>query len=90
MTLETVALFKIKLAGRKQDLPPGSILTVTDRQGWKLLAMTPEKIRRVDGGPCFSCQSRRRWISIYGAVLCAECHPPVDRSLVVKWIEGGL
>jgi hypothetical protein len=86
MTLETLAVFKIKRAGRKQDLPPGSILTVTDRQGWKLLAMTPEKIRRVDGGPCFSCQTQRFWISVYGAVICGECHPPVSASLVDRWI----
>jgi hypothetical protein len=29
----------------------------------------------------------RRWRSVYGAVVCARCHPPADAALVAGW-EG--
>ena len=88
MTLETLTSLKIKLDGQNRDLQPGALLTLIDHQGWKLLARIPEKVRRVDGGPCFSCQSTRRWVSVYGAVLCVVCHPPVSPGLVARWSEG--
>lgn len=40
-----------------------------------------------DGGPCFSCQSTRRWVSVHGATVCGVCHPPADPGLVERWIE---
>jgi len=36
---------------------------------------------------CYTCGMTRRWRSIYGAVVCARCHPPPDAALVVAW-EG--
>jgi hypothetical protein len=87
MTLETLTPLKIKLEGQNRDLQPGAIITLVDHQGWKLLARVPDKVRRVDGGPCFACRSTRRWRSIYGAVICAECHPPAAPELVAEWIE---
>jgi hypothetical protein len=37
---------------------------------------------------CWVCHGTRRWRSIYGAVVCARCHPPADVALVTAW-EGG-
>jgi hypothetical protein len=87
MTLETLSPLKIKLDGRNQDLPAGAIMTLVDHLGWKLLAKIPDRVRRVDGGPCFACHSTRRWVSIYMAVICPTCHPPADPALVREWIE---
>jgi hypothetical protein len=28
-----------------------------------------------------------RWRSVYGAVVCARCHPPAEAALVAAW-EG--
>ena len=36
---------------------------------------------------CYACGTTRRWRSVYGAVVCARCHPPVDAALVAAW-EG--
>jgi hypothetical protein len=33
-------------------------------------------------GGCYTCGGTRRWRSIYGALLCATCHPPADAALV--------
>ena len=38
-------------------------------------------------GACYACGTTRRWRSVYGAVVCAECHPPADAALVAAW-EG--
>jgi hypothetical protein len=27
----------------------------------------------------------RRWRSVYGAVICARCHPPASPTLVAAW-----
>lgn len=38
---------------------------------------------------CFSCRGRRFWTSIHGATgICAQCHPPVDASVVAMWTDG--
>ena len=87
MTLETLAPFKIRLEGRNRDLCPGTIITIADHLGWKILGKVPNKVRQVDGGPCFTCRSTRRWLSVYGAVICGTCHPPADPSLVVRWVR---
>jgi hypothetical protein len=87
VTLETLIPLKLKLEGRNRDLPPGAIFTLIDHHGWKLLAKLPYAVRRVDGGPCFACHSTRRWLSVYGAVICGECHPPASLELVERWIE---
>jgi hypothetical protein len=39
-----------------------------------------------------AAQTRRLWYNaalaaIYGAVVCAQCHPPADAALVAAW-EG--
>src|SRR5262245_40203808 len=36
---------------------------------------------------CPCCHGARRWRSIYGAVVCARCHPPADAAQVAAW-EG--
>jgi hypothetical protein len=38
-------------------------------------------------GACYACGTTRRWRSVYGAVICARCHPPGDVVLVAAW-EG--
>jgi hypothetical protein len=38
-------------------------------------------------GTCYACGGTRRWRSVYGAVVCARCHPPADVALVAGW-EG--
>lgn len=42
--------------------------------------------RLVDADVCFACRATTRWVSIYGAVICAHCHPPVDDDLVKEWL----
>lgn len=37
-------------------------------------------------GPCFACKETVFWESIYGAVTCAKCHPPVNNSTIKQWI----
>ena len=32
------------------------------------------KTQRADA--CYACSTTRRWRSVYGAVVCAQCHPP--------------
>lgn len=87
MTLETTQPLKVRLDGKNVALPAGHLLTLIDRIGWNLLAKAPGKVRRVDGGPCFACHSTRRWLSVYGAIICGECHPPADACFVMRWIE---
>jgi hypothetical protein len=36
-------------------------------------------------GACYACGTTRRWRSVYGAVICARCHPPADAALVAAW-----
>jgi hypothetical protein len=37
---------------------------------------------------CYACGTTRRWRSIYGAVVCARCHPPAHVTLVAGWEDG--
>jgi hypothetical protein len=39
-------------------------------------------------GACFACGDTRRWRSVYGAVVCARCHPPADAAMVAAWLDG--
>ena len=32
-------------------------------------------------------EEERRWRSVYGAAVCAQCHPPADVAPVAVW-EG--
>ena len=34
---------------------------------------------------CPCCKGTKRWRSVYGAVVCARCHPPADAALVAVW-----
>jgi hypothetical protein len=34
---------------------------------------------------CRACNSWLYWVSVYGAVVCAGCHPPASRDLVRAW-----
>jgi hypothetical protein len=43
--------------------------------------------RAATPGACYACGTMRRWRSIYGAIVCARCHPPGDAALVAAW-EG--
>jgi hypothetical protein len=51
-------------------------------------AQAPEAptVQRVPDA-CYACGTRRRWRSVYGAVVCARCHPPPDAAAVAAW-EG--
>ena len=40
-------------------------------------------------GTCYACGTTRRWRAIYGAVVCAQCHPPADAALVAAWAGEG-
>ena len=37
--------------------------------------------------PCPWCHHRHWWRSIYGPVICANCHPPAAPELVAEWID---
>lgn len=89
MTIEFLAPLTVKLDGQRHPYRPGDVLVLSDDKGRKLLDRAATSVRRVDGGPCFSCGSTRRWLSIHMAVVCALCHPPVDPRLVVRWIGDG-
>ena len=34
---------------------------------------------------CGACNGWLYWVSVYGAVVCAGCHPPPSRALVKTW-----
>jgi hypothetical protein len=36
--------------------------------------------------PCRACGASVFWLSIYGSLVCACCHPPAASELVAKWI----
>jgi hypothetical protein len=38
--------------------------------------------------PCYACGGTRHWKSIYGAVVCGGCHPPVNPDLVAEWLDA--
>jgi hypothetical protein len=37
---------------------------------------------------CYACGGTRRWRSVYGVAVCAQCHPPADTVLVAAWEDG--
>ena len=88
MTFEVLTPLTVRLEGQERTLRVGEVLTLPEHQSLKLLAKARAKVRRVDGGPCFSCHSTQRWLSIYGAVICAICHPPADSSTVARWVDA--
>jgi hypothetical protein len=47
----------------------------------------PMSCWRNSSSACYACGGTRRWRSVYGAVVCAQCHPPADAALVAAW-EG--
>ena len=49
--------------------PLGSKALQTDTGAWR----------------CHCCHGTRHWRSIYGAVVCARCHPPAAAPLVAAW-----
>ena len=36
--------------------------------------------------PCHWCGGTNKWESIYGAIVCSYCHPPIKPKLVKRWI----
>jgi len=46
--------------------------------------MEPVLIERLQS-KCHCCHQYNWWESIYGAVACGVCHPPVKEDLVKKW-----
>jgi len=34
---------------------------------------------------CRACNGWLYWVSVYGPVICAQCHPPASRALVKTW-----
>ena len=38
--------------------------------------------------PCPWCGRRKWWRSIYGVVVCGQCHPPVLPELIAEWLDG--
>lgn len=37
------------------------------------------------GRRCQACHSYLFWVSVYGVVTCASCHPPATPQLVREW-----
>jgi len=64
------------LALLHQEPPP----LPADRPGQRTLTSTPQPWERP--GACYACGTRSRWRSVYGAMICARCHPPADAILV--------
>ena len=87
MTFEALSPLRVRIDGQERAVRVGDILTLSERQSLNLLAKAQAKVRQVDGGPCYACRSTRRWLSVYGAVICGECHPPASLELVERWIE---
>ena len=36
---------------------------------------------------CFACKGHHLWRSVYGAVVCGDCHPPAAEHLVAAWLD---
>lgn len=88
MMIEALLPVVVRLGGHVRSLKAGEVLPLSDAQGWKLKMRAGDKVRQILLGPCFSCGATRRWQSIYDAMVCTVCHPPVDDSLVRQWIDG--
>jgi hypothetical protein len=72
---------------------PAGCLTATDRKalaankhGLMELIANLELRGRPFGG-CPYRTHRRFWISVYGKITCAICHPPAQESAVEKWLD---
>lgn len=39
-------------------------------------------------GTCWCCKGSRWWLSVYGVLVCATCHPPAVPELVARWLDG--
>ena len=39
-------------------------------------------------GRCYCCKGSRWWLSRYGVLVCATCHPPVVPEMVARWVTG--
>jgi P4 family phage/plasmid primase-like protien len=63
------------------------VIGLTGRNAVNPVKAVNEHIGEMD--PCFRCKGTAFWESIHGAVVCAECHPPSNASLVKQWINGG-
>jgi hypothetical protein len=51
----------------------------------KVLEPTPKAEKIGELGPCRICGENAWWLSVYGALRCGVCHPPVPGA-VKKWI----
>jgi hypothetical protein len=40
-----------------------------------------------DDGTCYCCKGSRWWLSRYGVLMCATCHPPAALELVARWVD---
>ncbi|MEW5935109.1 MAG: hypothetical protein AB1816_16145 [Bacillota bacterium] len=40
-------------------------------------------------GTCYCCKGSRWWLSRYGVLVCATCHPPAVPELVARYVDGG-
>ena len=49
-------------------------------------AQKPEMGAERKNEPCFTCRGGQFWLSVYGAKVCARCHPPAEDRLVKEWI----
>ena len=67
---------------RAEPTPPPAV----DEYSWIDEAFQPDVTALFDICPCRS--HRDYWVSVYGGHLtCGGCHPPVDESIVSKWIH---
>lgn len=39
-------------------------------------------------GTCYVCKGSRWWLSRYGVLICAQCHPPAVPEMVARWVTG--
>jgi virulence-associated protein VagC len=47
-----------------------------------LAALSNPKQDPPPGKPCYACGSRTFWRSVYGAVICWQCHPAANEDLI--------
>ena len=68
-------------------MPPNTLEPVLDVWRVALVAgagVVPLYAVWVEGG-LNVCGTTQRWRSVYGAIVCVECHPPADAALVTGW-----
>lgn len=75
-------------------IPPDRVLTVTapsrrgggpspTRPGGVTLALSLQS-----DGTCYCCKGSRWWLSRYGVLVCATCHPPPVPELVARYVDA--